>query len=169
LLRPAFELLVEEPPTVVMVRLRQRLAARSAGAAGVSAGDHAELFMPASQRRIWSPWLSVTIQPSASGALVRGRFSPHPSVWTLLMFVVFLSVFAGFVGLVWGIVQWSLDLEPWALIASAATLPPLLGVRAAGRVGQRRAAGQMRELEAVLLRLIAPEDRELDPGHPRIS
>ena len=63
-----------------MDRLRDRLP-ECPRCTGVSVGRHAELFVPENERRVWSPWLSVTTESAQDGgSLVRGRFSPHPQV-----------------------------------------------------------------------------------------
>jgi len=87
--RPRFELELPDDPDAVMVRLRGRLS-ECPNCTGVSVGRHAELFVPQSERRVWSPWLSVTAEAARDGgSLVRGRFAPQPQVWTLYMFLAF--------------------------------------------------------------------------------
>ena len=81
--RPRFEFELADDPDRVMEKLRARLP-ECPNCTGVSVGRHAELFVPEEEQRVWSPWLSVTAEASeSSGAVVRGRFAPHPPIWTL--------------------------------------------------------------------------------------
>ncbi len=167
-LRPSFELPVAGAAHEVMDRLRRRLR-EDAACHGISVGDHAELFLPPGSRRAWSPWLSVTVETGKAGVVLRGRFSPHPAAWTLVMFLIFLGSFAAFVGLVWGLAQWSLDQTPWALLAVPVAVAAIAGVVAAARTGQRLAAGDMEALRAGLERLVgarAQDAARTDPSRP---
>jgi len=152
-IRPTFTIEVDLDPTGVMDRLRLRLP-HSSRCTGMSVGRHAELFVPKEKRRVWSPWLSVTAHQGDLGTVVRGRFSPHPSIWTLYLFLAFGMAFALLVGLVWGYAQWATETTPWAL----ATAP--LVVVAAGALygislfGQRLSISQMEELQEALDELI---------------
>ena len=137
-----------------MVRLRDRLP-DCPHCTGVSVGRHAELFVPESERRVWSPWLSVTAEEARNtGSLVRGRFAPHPQVWTLYMFLSFALGFALFVGVTWGYAQWAMDQTPWALLS----LP--LGIVLGGALylvsltGQRLGHEQIEHLENALHELV---------------
>jgi hypothetical protein len=152
--RPRFELELAENPDRVMEKLRERLP-ECPRCTGVSVGRHAELFVPEDEQKIWSPWLSVTAEPvSDSGSRVRGRFAPHPHVWTLYMFLSFALGFALLVGVTWGYAQWAMDQTPWALLS----LP--LGVFLGGALylvsltGQRLGADQIEHLEDALVELL---------------
>ena len=152
-IRPAFAIEVDLDPTAVMDRLRLRLV-HCSRCTGMSVGRHAELFVPEKERRVWSPWLSVTAHQSGPGTVVRGRFSPHPSIWTLYLFLTFGMAFALLVALAWGYAQWATETTPWAL----AIVPLVLG--AAGvlytisLIGQRLSAAQMVELRDALDELL---------------
>ena len=139
-----------------MQTLRDRLR-ECPGCTGTSIGRHAELFVPEADRRPWSPWLSVTVEDRhGGGSLLRGRFGPHPAVWTLYMFLAFGLGFALLVAAAWGYAQWAMDVTPWAL--TCAPLILVLGVMlyAVSLVGQRLGADQMTNLRSTLEDLIAP-------------
>lgn len=155
--RPRFELELDETPERVMQALRSRLL-DCPGCTGASVGSHAELFVPEADRHLWSPWLSVTVERSARcGSLLRGRFGPHPAVWTLYMFLAFGLGFALLVATAWGYAQWSMEVTPWALVC--VPLIAVLGLLLYGvsLVGQRLGAEQMRELRTILETLVAPD------------
>lgn len=159
-IRPTFEIpFGGETPCQVMLRLRKRLP-DCPRCTGVSTGDHAELFVPSSDRKVWSPWLSVTTEPAESGSVLRGRFSPHPSVWTWYLFCVLGLGFTLLVGLSLAYAQWATDTRPWALLSV-----PFVGVSAlilvlSSQVGQRLGAQQMAHLKRAVEELTRAGDTE---------
>ncbi len=152
--RPSFDIEVDLDPTLLMQRLRRRLP-QCTGCVGISVGPHAELFVPENERRVWSPWLSVTVREGGRGAVVRGRFAPHPNIWTLYLFLAFGLGFALLVGLTWGYAQWAMETTPWALVSAplgALAMGALYGI---SLIGQRLGASQMGQLRAALYELIS--------------
>ena len=152
--RPKIELRLADPPEQVAERLRRGLA-ESSCCEGVSVGRHAEIFVPEAERRVWSPWLSITVEPwDDGGSRVRGRFGPHPNLWTLYMFCAFALVFAGFGSLVWGMAQWALGGQPWAL--SGILLSAFAGAVLYGSsvLGQRLGSEQMRAQHQLVLTML---------------
>jgi hypothetical protein len=151
--RPRFEIESDLEADSLMERVRNRLP-QCPHCTGVSVGLHAELFVPESERRVWSPWLSVTADPSADGSLLKGRFAPHPNVWTLYLFLAFGLGFALLVGTTWGYAQWATDRTPWALVSVPIVL--VLGslLYFSSQVGQRLGAEQMDHLRDALDELV---------------
>jgi hypothetical protein len=151
--RPRFEIETDLDADALMERVRERLP-QCPRCTGVSVGHHAELFVPDSDRRLWSPWLSVTADPHGSGSLLRGRFAPHPNIWTLYLFLAFGLGFALLVGTTWGYAQWATERTPWAL----ASVPIVLVLGAllyyASQVGQKLGAEQMDHLREALGELV---------------
>ncbi len=152
--RPRFELELADDPDQVMEKLRERLP-ECPNCTGVSVGRHAELFVPEEEQRVWSPWLSVTAEEAdEGGAVVRGRFAPHPHIWTFYMFLSFGLGFSLLVGVTWGYAQWAMDQTPWALLS----LP--LGVVLGGALylvsltGQKLGEDQIDHLEDALVELL---------------
>lgn len=154
LVRPRFDIELISSPDEVMEVVRDRLP-DCPHCTGMSVGRHAELFVPETDRRIWSPWLSVTAHERDDGTVLSGRFAPHPSIWTLYLFCSFALGFALLVGTTWGYAQWATEGTPWAL----ATIPvvAILGILlyAASQVGQRLGADQMDDLQNALGELIS--------------
>jgi hypothetical protein len=161
-IRPVFEFELADDPDRVMETLRERLP-ECPRCSGVSVGRHAELFVPEHERRVWSPWLSVSAEESGDGgALVRGRFAPHPHVWTLYMFLAFGLGFGLLVGVTWGYAQWAMDRTPWALLSLP--LGIVLGgcLYLASLAGQRLGADQMEGLEGALAELVGSQRSTVD-------
>jgi hypothetical protein len=165
-LRPVLELELSDPPDQVMAELRARLA-DCPRCVGVSVGRHAELFVPERERRVWSPWLSVTAEADGDrGARIRGRFAPHPHVWTLYMFLAFGLVFGMLVGATWAYAQWAMGQTPWALLS--VPLGALLagGLYLVSLAGQRLAAAQIQQLADELAHLLLENPQSTFEGPP---
>jgi hypothetical protein len=137
----------------LMDRLRDRLP-ECPHCTGVSVGRHAELFVPEKDRRIWSPWLSVTAEERFEGTVVHGRFAPHPNIWTLYVFLGFGLGFGLLVGTTWGYAQWATERTPWALITIPIVVILGAGLYLASLVGQALGQEQMTHLRAALEDLI---------------
>jgi len=153
LIRPMFEIAVDRDPETVMENLRRRLP-QCPRCTGMSVGRHAELFVPEEERRVWSPWLSVTAREDDHGTTVRGRFAPHPSIWTLYLFLAFGLGFALLVGLTWGYAQWAMDTVPWAFWSAPLLLALAMALYGISLIGQRLSATQMVQLRSALDELI---------------
>lgn len=116
---------------------------------------------------MWSPWLSVTTEAAADrGSIVRGRFAPHPHVWTLYMFLAFGLGFGMLVGTAWGYAQWAMDETPWSLITLPLGLVLAAGLYLTSLTGQRLGADQIDHLERALTELVAQEVPTPSAGSP---
>jgi hypothetical protein len=151
--RPRFEIDTELEADALMARVRDRLP-DCPRCTGVSVGRHAELFVPVAERRLWSPWLSVTADERTGGSLLRGRFAPHPNVWTLYLFLAFGLGFALLVGTAWGYAQWATESKPWALASIPIVLILGAALYFASQIGQQLGGEQMNDLRSALDELI---------------
>jgi len=151
--RPRFEIELDLEADALMDRVRERLP-KCPHCTGVSVGRHAELFVPDAEKKLWSPWLTVTADEHDNGSLLRGRFAPHPNVWTFYLFLAFALGFALLVGTSWGYAQWATDRTPWAFT----TIPIVIVLGAllyyASQVGQRLGGDQMDHLRNAIDELI---------------
>jgi len=154
--RPRFQIEVASDPDALMEKVRKRLPT-CPDCTGVAVGRHAELFVTDEVRRVWSPWLSVTVERRSDGSVLRGRFGPHPGIWTLYAFLAFGLGFALLVGTTWGYAQWAIERTPWALLSLPLVLLLGGGLYFASIVGQRLGAEQMDQLKAALEGLIADD------------
>lgn len=151
--RPRFTIEVDSPADLLMDRVRANLE-HCPRCTGVSVGRHAELFVPEAEQRLWSPWLSVSTEERGSGSVLKGRFAPHPSIWTLYVFLAFGLGFSLLVGISWGYAQWVMKSTPWALLSLP--LASILGILLylVSVVGKRLGSEQMDHLRSALEELI---------------
>jgi hypothetical protein len=147
-----------------MAVLRDRLQGQSWAECTRSKGRCAEFFVDEEKRKVWSPYLSVQVEPRGEGSLLRGRFGPHPELWTFFMFLYTAVGFLTLMGLLLGFVQWQSGMEAWGLWGCWIGAPGLVLLWAVSVTGQRLSAHQMEELrdriEALVEGMEAPWLRE---------
>jgi len=149
-MRPKFLLEIPVPAEEAVARIRQGLDTPELRESTMAAGQYCEFLVDRSERRIWSPRLSVRVEDAPAGASLNGRFAPRPDVWTGFMFVYFLAWFAVAFGATLGYVQQASDERAWGFWAVPAGLLIIVGIHIASYVGQRLAEDQMRELRGRL-------------------
>ncbi len=150
-LRPTFTLPLPCGRDEAVRRLRDALeCAEALRGRWRSKGRWAEIHVPAGERRIWSPHLSIRIDADGRRSRLFGRYTPDPEVWTGFMFVYFGVAFVSVLGGVFGYVQWASEQPPWGLWAPAVGAGVLAGLHGASWVGQRLGRHQMERLRGEL-------------------
>lgn len=151
-MRPTFYLRVVSSPDSVIKSLRDLIDRADGPLTGKVIGRHIVLTVRAEDRHFWSPWLELEVTDAGDGrnTELRGRFTPHPSIWTGFAFsylaLIVLALFAG----VWGLSQWMIDQRPTALWAALGCCVVMGLLWWSAQVGQRLAREQMEALrEAV--------------------
>ncbi len=161
---PRFSVRVDTPAEVLVARAARRRPAVSEGVEIHLAGRHVELYPAEDRRHFWSPWLSVTVEQVEDGALIRGRFGPHPAVWTLFVgiqaFLLFTFVFALLLVASEAILR---RLEAWPILVAFGALAGMVGMYLGSLVGQRLGHDQMEALHRALDDLLEVETFEAAP------
>ena len=104
---------------------------------------HAVVQMRDGERTFWSPYLNLEVEDEPDGSAIRGRFSPHPNVWTMFMGVYILLGIIALGGLSYGFVQLTLGESPWAFFTVPAAAAMFGFVYGATLIGQGLGAQQM--------------------------
>jgi len=142
-MRPTFDLEVPHGPDQSIQSLRALRESHKDTLIVKNVGHHLMLSVIGDQRHFWSPWLSIEVQDHDSGALVHGRFSPAPALWTGVMLTWIAITTLVFFSLVIGLSQYLSESPPsalWALLPLALFAGALYG---SSQVGQRLAHDQM--------------------------
>jgi hypothetical protein len=175
-LRPQFAVTLACPSTEVLRRLCERLErgsqklrrTRVPGGGGGGRGSEAPrdrdffvLTVPETEQRIYSPWLTVEVEPEGKGSRLKARFGPHPQVWTGFAFVYLASAVTFLFSLAFAAALMTTGGSPWSLYISAGTAALMVILFAISRVGQRLSRGQMAALQSELLSAV--KDCALDP------
>lgn len=130
-----------------MKTLRERLKGTDYRECTRSKGRCADFFVDEEERRVWSPHLSVQVEARGEGSLLRGRFGPHPELWTLYMFLYTAVGFLAVMGLMLGFVQWQSGMAPWGFWGLALGIPGLAILYGVSATGQRLSSHQMADLK----------------------
>lgn len=149
-MRPRFEVVAPHPPEEVARRLREALALPETLWRGDVYGAHSVFYVPLNEEHVWSPFLSLDLQWQGEGTLVRGRFGPKPSIWTLFVAAYAVCGCLAFFALAFGWSQWWIGQPAWALAMLPVTLVGALVVYGLARYGQRRGQEQMEALRCFL-------------------
>ncbi len=144
---PVFTFEVEGPADEVCKRLRTLMNQETGAYEGSVAGNHITLTIREGERHFWSPWLHIELTELDDMTHIRGRFTPHPNIWTGFAFCYFSLIVIAAFALIWGMSQWMLQQSPTALWVGlmCAALVGLLWWMA--QVGQKLAREQMHALK----------------------
>jgi len=145
-IRPTFTIHLSTPAEEVMATLRERLHGSEYADCSKSRGRCADLFLTKAERRVWSPVLTIQVEPMEDGSLIRGRYAPHPEVWTLFVFLYAVAGFMALMGLMLGFVQWQSGLDPWGFWGCHIGIPGFFLLYLISATGQRLSAHQMEKL-----------------------
>lgn len=161
-IRPTFSISLAPDADSAMATLRERLKGTEYEECSRSMGRCADFFVRDAERRVWSPCLSVQVEPAGEGSLLRGRFGPHPELWTLFMFLYAAVGFLAVMGLMLGFVQWQSGMDAWGFWGAYLGFPGLGALYAVSATGQRLSAHQMEALRERIGDLV--EGLELPSG-----
>lgn len=148
--RPRFELFRSEEPAVLLDRVKAALKGHPEVRGLVLPPRRIELTVPDTDRRLWSPQLTVDVTPHEGGSRIWARFGPDPHVWTLYVALYAVAVFGAFVCLAFGISQWVAGGSPWVLYLSPLSVVLAGLVYGAAYVGQGLGSDQMYRVRVFL-------------------
>ncbi len=150
-LRPRFRIELEQEPEAVYHLIATGLKKDDCPVLGHAIPGYASMKLPAKDRQIWSPILTLTIEENESGgSLIRGMYSPAPGIWTLVMFLYVILGFSLFIILMWQFSNYSLGQEMSELWWGAVVLLAMAGLWIFARIGQQLSAHQMQIMQDVL-------------------
>jgi len=85
-IRPRFKVLTPMPAQEIAERLRVKLKEIDSPCTGEAHARYANIKIPLPDQHYWSPQLSITMEESEEGTVVRGLYGPRPAVWTMFVF-----------------------------------------------------------------------------------
>jgi hypothetical protein len=141
-MRPRFELQLPATREAWLDALRSALQNDAESLHGQVFRKHAVVQMCDAERMFWSPYLNLDVEDEPDGSVVRGRFSPHPNVWTMFMALYILLAIIALGGLSYGMVQYTLGQSPWSLLIAPAAVALFGFVYGATLIGQGLGAEQ---------------------------
>ena len=159
-MRPPFDLLVSVSPEEALGRIQTWSSDPECACGIMTTASQVDVLVPESRRHVWSPWLSLKAEAVEGGTRLRGRFAPHPSIWTLFMSAYAFMAFIFLMGACWGTAQVILDQPAWALWGMPGAVLGGVALFIGSRVGQRLGYEQMCDLRHCVGALF--EDAEVD-------
>jgi len=149
-MRPRFEFQLPVSREIWLDALQSALASDPSSLRGQVFRKHAVVQMCTAEQTFWSPYLDLEVEDEPDGTAIRGRFSPHPNVWTMFMAVYILLGIIALGGLSYGIVQYTLGQAPWALGIAPAAVALFGFVYGATLIGQGLGAEQMYTMRSLV-------------------
>lgn len=149
-MRPRFELQLPVARETWLDALRSALRDDAESLRGQVFRKHAVVEMRDARRTFWSPYLNLEVEDEPDGSAIRGRFSPHPNVWTMFMAIYILLALAALGGLSYGIVQYTLGQPPWSFLIVPAAVALFGFVYGATLIGQGLGAEQMYTMRSLI-------------------
>lgn len=162
-MRPRFEFQLPVTRERWLDALRSLLESDTGSLRGQVFRKHAVVEMRDRERTFWSPYLNLEVEDEPDGSAIRGRFSPHPHVWTMFMAVYILLAIVALGGLTYGIVQYTLGQSPWSLWIVPSAVALFAFVYGATLIGQGLGAEQMYTMRTLIDRACV---NALDTGAP---
>jgi hypothetical protein len=149
-MRPTFSIPLNVTLDEAAKRIEARLATPEHASSGVALGHCTELHVDASERRLWSPHLSIQLEEAEQGSVLNGRFSPRPEIWTFLMFVYITMATTAFFGAALAYAQWVVGATLWGLAVAVSSVLAIVLLHVSSLVGQRLSRHQMEGLKSRL-------------------
>ena len=152
-MRPRFEFQLPVTRERWLGELRAQLKSDADPLRGQVFRKHAVVEMRDNKRTFWSPYLNLEVEDEPDGSAIRGRFSPHPNVWTMFIAVYVLLALVALGGLSYGLVQYTLGQPPWSLLVAPASVALFGFVYGATLIGQGLGAEQMYTMRSFIDRV----------------
>ncbi len=122
-IRPRIQVESALQPDEVIDRIAELLGDERCSCEGHYRKNYATITIPEEEQHLWSPQLTITLEKTDHGALLRGLYGPKPSIWTMFFFFyAFIAFAAMIIGMI-GLSYWSLG-KPAPII----WLVPVLGL-----------------------------------------
>ncbi len=84
--RPRFQVEVPHALEEITSRIRSGLKQENSPCQGKINKDFVTLQLHTDEQHFWSPQLTLSIEKTEEGSLLRGLYGPRPTVWTMFVF-----------------------------------------------------------------------------------
>ncbi|HHJ49533.1 MAG TPA: hypothetical protein ENJ88_01335 [Phaeodactylibacter sp.] len=146
-IRPSFEKHISLSPEEFVAKLCEEFKRHNRRCQGVATRNHVTLRLPPEKQHFWSPQLDLELEEKDDGTVVRGRYGPKPSVWTLFMFGYGLAGFGWMIFLILGMSEWMIQKQPGKILWSFGFLGLGVLLFFAAQAGKALSRNDMRELD----------------------
>jgi hypothetical protein len=150
-IRPRFKRELNLPQQEVKNKIMQALEENKDSWNGKIVDNHVIIKVPAAAQHYWSPQLTLELEATENATLMRGLFGPKPGVWTMFVFFYSSIGFLTLMGLIFGLSQMMLDMDPFGLWSVPVGGGLLVGLFVMSKIGQRLSHEQMKQLNDLLM------------------
>ena len=154
-MRPTFLLRAPLTTAQLMHCIREHITDSSLDYDCQFATHHVIVSLRPAKRHFWSPWMNLEIREIGDGSEVFGRFSPHPSIWTAIMFSYLAIATVCFFAIMFGVSQQLAGQTPWAYLVIPIGLLISVGLWIASKAGQRLAFDEMQQMRSIVQNCVA--------------
>ena len=148
--RPRFRKNVTDTPEMVSAKIKSALEYEDETCSGTIVKNYVVLKIPTSQQHYWSPQLTLELESIKNGTLIRGLYGPKPGVWTMFVFFYSSIGFLTLMGLIFGLSQMMLKMDPYGLWSVLIGGVLLIGLFVVSKIGQGLGMNQMLQLKDFL-------------------
>jgi hypothetical protein len=156
-LRQPFELTTPAPARRVADAVDRRLRAPGCPFRGLATPSQIELYLREGERRFFSPQLTVLVHEDEGRTVLRGRFGPNPSVWTMFVAFYAMVIISALGGVFFGFAQLLMGEPAWGLLSIPVGLLLVGVIYIAAGVGQRLGHHQVDVIRDFLTDAIAAD------------
>ena len=135
-LRPVFERALPCEPARFLAALARELSAPGAPCRGQIFAHGAILRVVGSERRLWSPALTIDVEARDAGHHLHARFSPSSPVWTAFVAIYLALACLGIGAACYGGAQMIMGATPWAFVGVPIALAAAAFTYGAAFLGQ---------------------------------
>jgi hypothetical protein len=107
--RPYFIVRTSDNVESLAQKIKDALSSEGVNCKGWVDQEYASLYLPEELQHFWSPHLSLTFDTQEEGSILRGRYGPKPTVWTMFLFIYAIIGFALLIISIIGLSNYSLD------------------------------------------------------------
>ena len=157
-LRPRFSAQLDKKPEEIINRIQKLSKTPNRQIETTIENNHINFnFFPEFQH-YWSPQLNLEISEEDKKTHLRGLFGPSPKVWSMFLFIYSGIGFLGLVGLLYGLAQWNLNINPTGMWVVLGAIILELTFYLIARAGRKLAANQMMILKKELVDILDDEN-----------
>lgn len=142
-IRPRVRFESELSPDAFIDTIKKNLSNKEVECEGVVLSGFATIYPLQKEQHYWSPQLTLTIEETETGSLIRGLYGPKPSVWTMFMFFYSFIGFITLIAILISLSYWSLEIESWIFWTIPALILVFLSLFLVAYLGQKFGHKQM--------------------------
>ena len=107
--RPRFKIETSFTKEEIADKIKAALAKDNTACKGQIKDGYCSLFIPEERQHYWSPQLTLTLEETEKGCMLRGVYGPRSTVWTMFVFIYAVISFAVMIVSIIGLSRLSLD------------------------------------------------------------